>query len=211
VKTYGQRCSLARALDLIGERWSLLVVRELTLGSRRYRDLQDGLPGIPTNLLATRLKDLQAAGIITKRTLPPPTVVTVYDLTEAGRALAPAVNALRDWGAHYGSAPTNDDTIQPGWALMSASAHPTALPADRTCELRVGAEFFHVTGGADGLSVHGGPAPAADAVVTMSKETLYRLMADRTAPDAAIATVGDAKIAGYALATLRGVLADQLP
>jgi len=89
MKHYGQACAIARALDVVGDRWSLLLVRELTLGPRRYRDLATGLPGIPSNVLAARLKDLQAAGVITRRTLPAPTDVTVYELTDAGRALLP--------------------------------------------------------------------------------------------------------------------------
>ncbi len=98
MKYYGQACGIARALDVVGERWSLLLVRELTLGPRRYRDLATGLPGIPSNVLAGRLKDLQAAGVVTRRTLPAPTDVTVYELTDAGRALQPALNELLDWG-----------------------------------------------------------------------------------------------------------------
>src|SRR5664279_1887637 len=109
VKRYGQLCPLARALDVVGERWSLLVVRELALGPRRYSDLLNGLPGVPSNLLATRLRDLQDAGVIIKRTLPPPTVVTVYELTEAGHALRPVLGALREWGRRYGSAPADPD------------------------------------------------------------------------------------------------------
>ncbi len=97
MKHYGQACAIARALDVVGDRWSLLLVRELTLGPRRYRDLFTGLPGIPSNVLAARLKDLQAAGVITRRTLPAPTDVTVYELTEAGRALQPALKELLDW------------------------------------------------------------------------------------------------------------------
>src|SRR5258708_10129571 len=92
MKRYGQACAIARALDVVGERWSLLLVRELTFGPRRYRDLASGLPGIPSNVLAGRLKDLQAAGVLTRRTLPAPTDVTVYELTDAGRALQPALN-----------------------------------------------------------------------------------------------------------------------
>src|SRR5215467_8290503 len=83
MKHYGQACAIARALDVVGERWSLLLVRELTFGPRRYRDLATGLPGIPSNVLAARLKDLQAAGVIARRTLPAPTDVTVYELTGA--------------------------------------------------------------------------------------------------------------------------------
>jgi len=97
MKHYGQACAIARALDIVGDRWSLLLVRELTLGPRRYRDLATGLPGIPSNVLAARLKDLQAAGVITRHTLPAPTDVTVYELTGAGRALQPALTELLHW------------------------------------------------------------------------------------------------------------------
>src|SRR6266853_819660 len=102
MKHYEQACAIARALDVVGDRWSLLLVRELTLGPRRYRDLATGLPGIPSNVLAARLKDLQAAGVITRRTLPAPTDVTVYELTGAGRALQPALSELLHWGLRYG-------------------------------------------------------------------------------------------------------------
>jgi DNA-binding HxlR family transcriptional regulator len=204
VKTYGQHCPLARALDVIGERWSPLVIRELTLGPRRYSDLLNGLPGVPTNLLATRLKDLQAAGLITKRTLPPPTAVTVYELTEAGHALRPALSELREWGRRYGSAPSETDTARPGWALLSASTRPTAMPDGSTCELRVDTEFFHLSANESKLLVQGGPAHAPDAVVTLSAPDLYRHMSSDTTTPATIE--GDPEIAQSALDSLRGVL-----
>ena len=78
MKSYRQFCSVARALDVVGDRWALLVVRELLLGPRRYSDLLDGLPGVGTNVLATRLRELEEAGIVTRRRLPAPTAVTVY-------------------------------------------------------------------------------------------------------------------------------------
>src|SRR2546425_7931815 len=117
MKRYGQACAIATALDVVGERWSLLLVRELTFGPRRYRDLAAGLPGIPSNVLAARLKDLQAAGVVTRRTLPAPTDLTVYELTDAGRALQPALKELLDWGLRYGPRVSPDDAVQPGWAL----------------------------------------------------------------------------------------------
>jgi DNA-binding HxlR family transcriptional regulator len=210
VKTYGQRCPLARALNVIGERWSLLVVRELMLGPRRFTDLLDGLPGIPTNMLTTRLKDLQAAGILTKRTLPPPTAVTVYELTEAGRALGPALAELRDWGSRYGSPTSRTDAMRPAWALVSASSRPTAIPPGRICELRVDAEAFQLTDSGAGLHVRGGAAQAPDSVVTIAAETLYRLMAGRTTAAAARRQTridGDPTVAQAALDALPGALA----
>src|SRR3954462_1614938 len=120
VRRYGQVCPLARALDVVGERWSMLNVRELTVGPRRYGDLLTGLPGIPTNLLANRLRELRDAGLIRKDTLPPPaTNVAVYELTEAGRALRPAITALREWGRVHGSSTHETDELRPSWALLS--------------------------------------------------------------------------------------------
>ena len=131
MKHYGQACAIARALDVVGERWSLLLVRELTLGPRRYRDLATGLPGIPSNVLAARLKDLQAAGVITRRTLPAPTDVTVYELTDAGRALQPALNELLHWGLRYAPEPSQDDAAQPGWGLLAPRAGRPHCPPGR--------------------------------------------------------------------------------
>src|SRR5260370_344135 len=176
MKRYGQACATARALDVVGDRWSLLIVRELTLGPRRYRDLAAGLPGIPSNVLAARLKDLQAAGVVPRRTLPAPTDVTVYELTGAGRALQPALNELLRWGLHYAPEPSPGDASQPGWALLAAAGRPAALPAGQTCELRVGPEIFYLGSDAGTLTVRRGPAPDGDAVITMPAGTLYGLL-----------------------------------
>lgn len=215
MKCYGQGCAIARALDVVGERWSLLLVRELTLGPRRYRDLAAGLPGIPTNVLAARLKDLQAAGVITRHILPAPTDVTVYELTDAGRALQPVLKELLDWGLRYGPEPSQDDAVQPGWALLAAAGRPSALPDGQTCELRVGPEFFYLSSDAGKFSVRRGPAPAGDAVVTMSADTLYSLLTGQTTVTAAVrhSTVdGDTEVARRALEPLAAaVLAKPVP
>src|SRR6267142_6121486 len=99
MRRYGQFCPLAKALDIVGDRWTLLIVRELLGRPCRYTDLRDGLPGIATNLLADRLKSLEAAGVITAETAPPPVATTLYRLTERGEALHEAVAALALWGA----------------------------------------------------------------------------------------------------------------
>jgi DNA-binding HxlR family transcriptional regulator len=205
MKRYGQACTIARALDVVGERWSLLLVRELILGPRRYRDLATGLPGIPSNVLAARLKDLQAAGVITRRTFPAPTDVTVYELTEAGRALQPALKELLDWGLRYAPEPSQDDAGQPSWALLAGAGRPSALPAEQTCELRVGPESFYLSSDAGKLTVRRWPAPGGDAVVTMSADTLFSLMTGQTTVTDAFrhSTVdGDAEIARRALEPL---------
>ena len=214
MKRYAEACAIARALDVVGERWSLLLVRELTLGPRRYRDLATGLPGIPSNVLAGRLKDLQAAGVVTRRALPSPTDVIVYELTDAGRALQPALHELLDWGLRYAPAPCPDDAGQPGWALLGASGRSTALPEKRTCELRIGPEFFYLSSDAGKLAVRRSPAPDGEAVVTMSADTLYSLVTGHTTVTDAVrlSTVdGNTEIARLALEPLAAALTRPAP
>ena len=129
-KSYEQRCPVAHALDLVGDRWALLVVRELMRGPKRYTDLGERLPGIGTNILATRLRDLESHGIVRRSTLPPPAASKVYELTEYGRELRPAMRALAQWGARSLGPPTDESGSFPGWlgnALdsMMASHAPT--------------------------------------------------------------------------------------
>src|SRR5262252_5679614 len=90
-RSYNQYCAVARGLDVIGERWTLLIIRDLLVGPKRYKDLLDGLPGIGTNLLAARLRELEKKGIVRRTVLPPPAASTVYELTETGQALEPAM------------------------------------------------------------------------------------------------------------------------
>lgn len=109
VKRYHQYCPVAHALDLIGDRWALLIVRELMLGQRRYTDLADALPGIGTNILAGRLRHLEGAGVVRRTKLPPPAAVTVYELTDDGRALDDVLRALAFWGGRTMGAPEAGD------------------------------------------------------------------------------------------------------
>ncbi|MFD8006649.1 winged helix-turn-helix transcriptional regulator [Streptomyces mirabilis] len=207
MKRYAQVCPIARTLDVIGERWNLLLVRELSLGPRRHRDLAAGLPGIPSNVLAARLKDLQAAGVVVRRTLPAPTDVTVYELTDAGRALQPALKELMTWGQHFAPEPAPDDAVQPSWAMLNVIGRPSALAEGQTCELRLEDEVFYL--GSDGgrATVRRGPAPDGDVVVTMSADTLYSLITGQaTAADAlGRGTVdGEVGIAHHALEPFAG-------
>ena len=107
-RRYGQFCPLAKALDVLGERWTLLVVRELLAGPKRYTDLRAGLPGLATDLLATRLRELQEAGLVARREIPPPTPATVYELTERGQALRPVIYELSRWGRPLLLEPADD-------------------------------------------------------------------------------------------------------
>lgn len=100
-RSYNQLCGLAYALDVVGERWTILIIRELVAGPRRFTDLMDGLPGISTNLLTERLKGMEQHGVITRRVLPPPAASIVYELTELGRALEPTLLELGKWGSQF--------------------------------------------------------------------------------------------------------------
>ncbi len=113
-RSYNQYCAVARALDIVGERWTLLVVRELLSGPKRFKDLLAGLPGIGTNLLTARLKDLEGYRVVRRTILPPPAGSKVYELTELGRSLEPVVAALGQWGLEFLDNPlSKEDDLRP--------------------------------------------------------------------------------------------------
>ena len=203
MKRYGQRCPAAIALDVVGERWTPLIVRELMLGPKRFTDLADGLPGIGTNILTSRLAALQDHGVVERRTLPRPTPVAVYELTEAGRALAPVLRELRTWGARFGPAPQPGDAVQPAWIVQSAAGRNPQLAPGRTCELRVGEDSFVLTGAGDGVDVRAGSLPSPDAVVIVEPRAFLRLASGRLDP-ATIAVEGDPRLADDVVTMLAG-------
>ncbi|MEZ4732949.1 MAG: winged helix-turn-helix transcriptional regulator [Caldilineaceae bacterium] len=100
-RSYNQLCGLAYALDVVGDRWTILLIRELVAGPRRFTDLMDGLPGISTNLLTERLKSLEQRGVVARRVLPPPAASTVYELTALGKGLEPTLLELGKWGSQF--------------------------------------------------------------------------------------------------------------
>ncbi|MCA1843066.1 MAG: helix-turn-helix transcriptional regulator [Actinobacteria bacterium] len=110
---------MAKTLELVGERWTLLVVRELLVGPQRFTDLHAALNGIPRNLLAERLRDLEGAGIVVKRDLPPPAARSVYDLTDAGRELLPVVGALATWGLKHLPPPEPGEVVSPALSILA--------------------------------------------------------------------------------------------
>ena len=121
MRSYGQYCALARALDLVGDRWTLLIARELYLrGPSRYTDLRDGLPGIATNLLADRLRDLEEAGLVAREAAPPPVASTLFSLTDRGRELRPVLAALVQFGAPMMADPPGDDAFRSYWFTFPA-------------------------------------------------------------------------------------------
>lgn len=114
-RSYDQYCAVARALDAVGERWSLLIVRELLGGPRRYTDLHADLPGVSTDILATRLKQLEGEGLVERRRLERPANATVYQLTERGAELRPVIEALAAWGTPELGAPRPTDAVRAHW------------------------------------------------------------------------------------------------
>jgi DNA-binding HxlR family transcriptional regulator len=118
VRSYHQFCALARALDVIGDRWTLLIVRELLIGEARYSDLLKGLPGIATNLLATRLTALEVAGLVRREVVPPPAAVTVFRLTPRGAALRPVIYELGRWAAPLMTPPRPGEHMRARWIAL---------------------------------------------------------------------------------------------
>ncbi|MEV0445049.1 helix-turn-helix domain-containing protein, partial [Streptomyces spectabilis] len=117
-RSYDQFCAAARALDAVGDRWTLLIVRELLLGPRRYTDLHADLPGVSTDVLASRLKDLEQSGLATRRRLPPPASAYVYELTGRGRELTPVLRALAAWGAPELAERRPTDAVRAHWFAL---------------------------------------------------------------------------------------------
>ena len=173
---------MARALDVVGERWTLLIVRELLTGPKRFKDLLEGLPGIGTNLLAARLKELEGEGLLRRATLPPPAGSAVYELTERGRYLVPALMGLARWGRGLLDEPRPSEAFRPVWAVQAIKAtfRPEAMRWVReTYEFRVGEDVFHVRVD-DGVSEpEYGPAFEPDLVVRTDPDTFLSLVSGR--------------------------------
>ncbi|HEX7167508.1 MAG TPA: helix-turn-helix domain-containing protein [Acidimicrobiales bacterium] len=198
-RTYDQFCGLAKALDLVGERWTLLIVRDLSLGPQRYSDLLAGEPGIGTGLLADRLRHLEEEGLVQRTQLPPPAAVAVYELTPDGRALAEAMLPLAVWGAHRldydgGAAP-----YRPEWLFLAVRAQfkPHLAKGVRDVyEFDVDGTSLHVRIRDGDIDVQRGPAPGgADVTVTTDATTLLAVGIGRESAQEAIAA-GRATIEG---------------
>lgn len=168
----GQHCGLARALELVGERWALLIVRDLLVGPHRYTDLLNGLPGRPTNMLSTRLKELERAGIVERQVAPSPQRGVLYTLTATGRALEPAIVALGRWGATQLGQPRQGEVVTPESVTMTLrTAFDSAAATDVTASWEIHAPdmVLHaiVT---DGALDDAGPGPipgGADLVISV--------------------------------------------
>jgi DNA-binding HxlR family transcriptional regulator len=203
-RTYGEGCGIAHALDLVGERWALLVVRELLLGPKRFTDLRAGLPNASPNVLAQRLRELERAGLVQRRRLPPPAGSRVYELTAWGRELEPIVLALGGWGVRSPSFPDDDpvgvDSV--ALALRSLFNPDAAEGLSARYELRLGEDRFRlqIRGGA--IEVDRGSGDDPDAVVETDVETLRAVVwLGRQLDDAVRA--GDLRVEGDRSAVAR--------
>ncbi|TDU89359.1 HxlR family transcriptional regulator [Kribbella voronezhensis] len=163
-KTYGQYCGVARALELVGERWALLIIRDLLVGPKRYTDLRAGLPKIPTNVLATRLKEFEQAGLVERRVQARPSGAIVYELTPYGADLEPVVLALGAWGARSLGELRPDEIVTPDILVMALRS--TFQPGKQKAkyELRFGEIVVHAIVDRDDLTVEIGPLDGATVV-----------------------------------------------
>ncbi|MFD8638614.1 winged helix-turn-helix transcriptional regulator, partial [Streptomyces sp. NPDC059656] len=141
MRTYGQYCGIAKTLDAVGDRWTLLIVRELlALGPCRHTDLRNGLPGIASNLLVDRLRDLEEAGLIHREAAPPPVATTLFSLTERGRELEPVLRELSRWGIPLLREPGGSDTFRTHWLDMPARALTDHRPDQPAIALQLHAD-----------------------------------------------------------------------
>jgi DNA-binding HxlR family transcriptional regulator len=176
---------VAKALDVVGERWSLLLVRELFDGPKRYVDLLDGSPGISTDVLAARLRDLEEAGVVRRRTLPPPAASKVYELTDRGRELGPVLTSLAKWGMQLLGTKDDDEAFRPQWLAtglrgMLRPSRAKDVTLDIDFELGSGAPVrIHVEDGR--LRTDADASDAADVLVRSDLPTLAAL-ADGSLP-----------------------------
>lgn len=188
---YRQFCALARAAEVLGERWTLLIVRELLLGPRRFTDLRAGLAGISSSVLAARLGSMERSGLVRGADLPPPAATRVYELTPAGEGLRSAVHELIRWGGGFLFPRRAGDAFDPRWALLAleACARRKGSPRRRfTVHVQEGRReaVLGVSGGRSGTRLSDGALAAADARVTGRFETLLSVIGGDVTPARAL-------------------------
>ena len=211
-RTYGDRCGVARALDLVGERWALLVVRELLLGPKRFTDLRTGLPHVSADILAQRLRELEESGIVRRGKLPPPAGSRIYELTERGQELEPIILALGRFGS-VAPFPPGEAEIGVDAVVVALKSLFSASAADglgASYELRLGEQHFSVRVGDGRLEVTRGSAAAPDAIIESDPGTLATVLwHGRKVEEARRA--GDLAIEGDLRAVKRFLALFQLP
>jgi len=187
MRSYGQYCSVAKALDVIGDRWTLLIIRELLIrGACRYTDLKNGLPGIATNLLADRIRELESVGLVSREEAPPPVATTLVQLTEAGAELEPVIRALGWWGLRYMAGPADSDEFRSQWFaypidFFLRDHDPDGPPV--SIELRAGADpaVIEVSGGE--ARFHAGPARHPELVLAGRPQLINALLTGQLTAD----------------------------
>lgn len=177
-RKYDDGCAAAHALDLVGERWALLVVRELLFGPKRFTDLRVGMPGASPNVLTQRLRELEEAGIVHRRKLPPPAAAWVYELTEWGNELEPVVESLGRWGArspsmHHDAALSVDSLML---ALMTLFDPKLAKGFGADLLVRLGEDTFRIELSGDRIWIRRGELEKPDAVIETDPDTLNALL-----------------------------------
>lgn len=188
-KSYEQYCGVARALDLVGERWTLLVVRELYGGPKRYTDLLAGIPGIATDMLAARLKTLEENEVVARRVLPPPAASTVYELTELGRGLEPVLRELGRWGLQL-LGKRRGEAFRIHWLALPVRTMfrpERAVGPPMVIQFESGDEAFHARVENGTLETTSGFAEKPDVVFAGDVETLARASKDRSVAEDAVA------------------------
>jgi DNA-binding HxlR family transcriptional regulator len=186
-RAYGQYCGLARAAELVGERWALLILRDLLVGPKRFTDLRHGLPRIPTNILSDRLKELEDSGVVRRRVLPRPAGSIVYELTEYGADLDEAIKHLGRWGARALGEPRPDEivTVDSLTMALRTTFRPEAADGLRASyELRLGQVVLHAQVDGPQVTVSQGPAPHADLVIETGPALKALLAREITADEA---------------------------
>jgi DNA-binding HxlR family transcriptional regulator len=200
-RSYNQYCATARTLDIVGERWTLLLIRELLTGPKRFGDLQSSLRGLGTGLLAVRMKHLEREGLVRKVTLPPPARTPAYALTEAGADLGTVVLALARWGMKWAMGERRQgEAFHAGWVLLGLKARfdPEAAAGLRAVyEFRVDEEIFHVRIDDKTIETVNGPAQRPDVIVEADAGVFLEVAAGRLSLAEAIkgaATSGDRRL-----------------
>ncbi len=178
-RKYHQFCALAKALDVIGERWTLLIIRDLLLGPKRFSDLLNSLVGITTNLLSKRLKEMEEVNLIQKQRTPPPTSVMAYALTERGRGLESVIFALGNWGDQFLLEPEPEDAFNIRWAMVAVRRKSRKVDKIWIVELRTEDMVFQVKTGQDLFEITQGSTWQADVRIEGSEKTLLQLLSKR--------------------------------
>jgi DNA-binding HxlR family transcriptional regulator len=200
-RSYGQYCGFARALELVGERWALLIVRDLLIGPKRFSEIQRGLPGIPTNILTSRLNELEDSGLVRRRLLARPAKGVAYELTEDGLALEDAVMALGRWGARHLGEPNEDEVVTEDSiaSALRTTFHPEAAGrAKVTYLLRLGPIEVHARVRNGAVTLGRGPVPKPDLVIETGPAMRALLAQEITPADAVrkrlVRITGDPKL-----------------